>query len=66
MTGLPESAVRVVEELVSHLRGQQATATPPAFDSPQEWVKALREWAEGHARRDTLADDSRVAIYADQ
>jgi hypothetical protein len=66
VTGLPESAIVAVEQFVAHLRGQQAAVMPPAFDSPQEWVKALREWAEAHPTRDTLADDRREAIYSDE
>ncbi len=69
VTGLPDEAVRAVELLVAQLRGQQR---PPAerggmgsFPSYEEWSKALREWAESHPRRDTLADDSRETIYAD-
>jgi hypothetical protein len=69
VTGLPEEVVRAVELLVSQLRGQQH---PPAerrgigsFSSYEEWSKALREWADSHPRRDTLADDSREAVYAD-
>jgi hypothetical protein len=69
VTGLPEEAIRAMEVLVSQLRGQPH---PPAerggigsFRSYEEWSKALREWAESHPRRDTLADDSRETIYAD-
>jgi hypothetical protein len=66
VTGLPEEGIRAVELLVSHLHGQQAAGVPAAFSSQQEWVKAVREWAESHPRRDTLADDSRETIYADE
>jgi hypothetical protein len=67
VTGLSEETVRAVELLVSQLRGQ-----PPAqgrgigaFPSYEAWSKALREWADSHPKRDTLADDSRETIYAD-
>lgn len=69
VTGLPEDAVRAVELLVSQLRGQPY---PPgerggiaSFPSYESWSKALREWAGSHPKRDTLADDSRETIYAD-
>jgi hypothetical protein len=69
VTGLPEDVVQAVELLVSQLRGQPH---PPAerggigsYRSYEEWSKALREWAESHPRRETLADDSRETIYAD-
>jgi hypothetical protein len=69
VTGLPEDAVRTVERLVSQLRGQQNPNTERrgigSFASYEEWSKALREWAASHPKRDTLADDSRETIYAD-
>jgi hypothetical protein len=67
VTGLPEEAIRAVESLVSLLRGQQgatATAVPPAFSSREEWIKAIREWAESHKPQGTSADWSRESIYA--
>jgi hypothetical protein len=66
VTGLSEEAVRAVEQLVSHLRDRQAGGVPVPFSSRQEWAKAVREWAESHPRRDTLADDSRESIYPDR
>jgi hypothetical protein len=65
VTGLPEEAVRAVEQYVAQLRGQPAPVVPAPFSSPAEWARAVREWAESHPRRDTLADDSRETIYAD-
>ena len=69
VSGLSEEAVRAVELIVSELRRRQ---TPPAehhgigsFSSYEEWSKALREWVDNHPKRETLADDSREAIYAD-
>jgi len=64
VTGLPEAAVRAVELYVSQLRGQQASGVPSPFPSREEWARAVREWAESHPKRDTLADDSRETIYA--
>jgi hypothetical protein len=65
VTGLPEEAVRAVELYVSQLRSQQVAGVPSAFASRAEWAKAVRQWAESHPRRETLADDSRETIYAD-
>jgi hypothetical protein len=31
---------------------------------PEGWLKALREWAESHPKRDIVIDDSRERIYA--
>ena len=62
VTGLPEEAVRAVEALATALRNQaNGSSSNP---SPEEWCKALREWAEGHLRLDDPADWSRNAIYA--
>jgi predicted DNA-binding antitoxin AbrB/MazE fold protein len=41
-----------------------AITYPPGFSSPEEWVKALREWAGSHSRVEHLVDDSRESIYA--
>jgi hypothetical protein len=67
VTGLPEEAIRAVELLVSLLRGQQQDRLggTTQFSSREEWARATEQWAEGHPKRDTLADDSREAIYAD-
>ena len=69
VSGLSEESVRAVESLVSQLRSAEH---PPkqagpfgSYASYEEWSKALREWAESHPKRDTLADDSREAIYGD-
>jgi hypothetical protein len=69
VSGLPEEVVGAVELLVSQLRrAQQPPAEPRrfgSFSSYEEWSKALYEWAESHPKRETLADDSREAIYGD-
>jgi hypothetical protein len=62
VTGLSEEAIRAVESLVAVLL-QQANGSR-VYRSPQEWCKALREWAESHRRLDNPADWSRDAIYA--
>lgn len=66
VTGLPEEAVRDVERYVAQLRGRQVAAVPAQFPSREAWAQAVRRWAECHPRRDTLADDSRETIYADE
>lgn len=65
VTGLPEEAIRAVEWYVAQLRGRPVSGVPSAFASHEEWAQAVRHWAESHPKRDTLADDSRETIYAD-
>lgn len=67
LTGLPEDAVKAVEALVSVLR-EQATRQPPipGFESGDEWVKAIREWAASHTAKESEADWSREAIYGNR
>jgi predicted DNA-binding antitoxin AbrB/MazE fold protein len=43
---------------------EPAPSYPPGFTTPEEWVRALREWAASHPRVDHFADDSRESIYA--
>jgi hypothetical protein len=62
VSGLPEEAVRAVESLVSLLRREPQTVPPP-YPSPEEWVKAIREWAESHQPLGSSADYSRESIY---
>jgi hypothetical protein len=71
VTGLPEEAIGALESLVALLRGQQVPPEQPArlggtiqFSSPEEWIKAMREWAASHQSQDTSADWSRESIYA--
>jgi len=67
VTGLSEEAIRAVRSLVAQLRDQPARlAGTTSFSSREEWAKAVREWAESHPKRDTIADDSRESIYADR
>jgi hypothetical protein len=67
VTGLSEQAIRAVESLVSQFRGQRARlGGTQSFSSREEWVNAVREWAQSHATLNTIADDSRETIYADR
>jgi hypothetical protein len=65
LTGLPDTAVRAIEDLVEVLRRQ---AAPPGstvpFSSRGEWVKAIREWAGSHAPHAGAADWGREGIYS--
>lgn len=62
VAGLSEEAIRSVESVVAAFREQKND--PGVYGSPEEWCKALREWAEGHERLDNAADWSRDTIYA--
>lgn len=42
--------------------GGQAGAAP--FSCPEDWARAIREWAESHRPQETSADWSRESIYA--
>jgi hypothetical protein len=65
LTGLADEAIRVVESLVSLLKGQAASPGGMAlFSSRQEWIKAIREWAASHKPQGTSADWTRESIYA--
>ncbi len=62
VTGLSDAAIAAVEALVAVLReeaGDMAGRRPP-----DDWCRALREWAAGHRRLEHPADWSRDAIYA--
>ena len=63
VTGLPEEGIRAIESLVEFLRGQ-TQAAGPAFSSPEQWAKAIRDWADGHEPQGTSADWGRESIYA--
>jgi hypothetical protein len=62
VTGLSEKAIRAVESLVATLREQADPAIH--FRSPDEWSKALYEWAASHPVLPNSADWSRESIYA--
>jgi hypothetical protein len=38
---------------------------PPLYQAatPEDWVRAFREWAASHAALPSIADDSREGIY---
>jgi hypothetical protein len=58
VTGLPEEAIQAVQAVVALLRGQ-AKGAGPGFSSPEEWARAIREWAEGHTQGNQSADSCR-------
>jgi len=62
VTGLSDEAIRAVESLVASLREQANGSTP--YNSPEDWCKALREWAASHKHLDVPADWSRDTIYS--
>jgi hypothetical protein len=62
VTGLSDEAIRRVESLVADFR-EQANGNIK-YRTPEEWIKALRDWAASHRRLDKPADWSRDAVYA--
>jgi hypothetical protein len=65
VTGLPDEAVRAVESVVSLLRGRLAPQPGLApFPSPEQWIRAIRQWAQSHQPQGTSADWGREGIYA--
>ena len=74
VTGLQPEHIRVLETLVEAFRKQVAQPAappstywpgPPPGETAEEWIARLRAWSESHPKRETLADDSRESIYAD-
>ena len=43
-------------------RGNQGTSLHQSA-TPEEWVRAFREWAASHSFLSAVADDSRESIY---
>lgn len=65
VTGLPEPVVNSLRQLVDSLReGQGKNGAAPVGETPEEWVKRLRAWAEGHPKGTGDFDDSRESIYS--
>jgi hypothetical protein len=62
VTGLSDEAVRAVESFVAAFR--EPANGSGTFRSPDEWCKALRQWAESHRRLDNPVDWSRETIYS--
>ena len=68
---LKEKAAKGGQTLEEYLRSlavrdvaaSPALSYPPGFASPEEWVKAFREWAASHQPVDHFVDDSRESIY---
>jgi predicted DNA-binding antitoxin AbrB/MazE fold protein len=59
---LPEQ--QLVNVTITDEAPEPAPSYPPGFSTPEEWVRALREWAASHPRVDHFVDDSRESIYA--
>jgi predicted DNA-binding antitoxin AbrB/MazE fold protein len=55
---------QVVSVTITDEAAQPAPSYPPAFSSPEEWAKALREWTASPPRVAHFVDDSRESIYA--
>jgi hypothetical protein len=65
VTGLPDSVVRDLLQLVATLRQNLANGSRPAYElSPEEWSKEWRAWLASHTSRNPNFDDSRESIYA--
>lgn len=45
------------------VRVQVMDDAPAARETPEQWAKRLREWAQSHPRVSHFVDDSREAIY---
>ncbi len=67
VTGLPESVVHDIEQLVASIRDNLALSMgngqAGAELSPDEWIRQFRDWAVSHPRRQIQIDDSRESIY---
>ncbi len=69
---LKERAAKGGQTLEEYLRSlavrdvaaSPAFSYPPGFASPEEWVKAFREWSASHLPVDHFVDDSRESIYS--
>lgn len=67
VTGLPESVVRSIAEIVRAFRQNVAAGDSPhghAEPTADERVTAVRAWAASHPKRDIVLDDDRESLYA--
>jgi hypothetical protein len=64
VTGLPESVVNDLRQLVGTLRSSLGTKNgAPPGETPAEWAARLATWANGHPKRAVEFDDSREGVY---
>jgi hypothetical protein len=65
-SGLPESVVSDIRQLVTTLKGQLTDTNSPGLQSEtrEEWVNRLTAWAQSHPKRSIEIDDSRESIYS--
>jgi hypothetical protein len=65
VSGLPESVVNDLRELVNSLREWQALpGSTRSSETPEEWVQRFTAWVESHPKRPIEFDDSRESIYS--
>jgi hypothetical protein len=65
VTGLPESVVNDLRQLVTTLQNRlEATnGAAPRGETPAEWAGRLTAWVAAHPKRSVEIDDSRESIY---
>jgi len=66
-SGLPESVVNDIRQLVRTLRGQLTTTSDDSVtkkETLEDWAKRLTDWVQGHNKRPIEFDDSRESIYS--
>jgi hypothetical protein len=66
-TGLPESVINDIRQLVKTLIGQLETTKEELGsnkETPEEWAKRLTDWVQSHTKRAIEFDDSRESIYS--
>jgi hypothetical protein len=65
VSGLPESIVNGLRQLVDSLRERQGkNSTAPPNETPEEWAQRFMAWVESHPKRSIEFDDSRESIYS--
>jgi hypothetical protein len=66
-SGLPESVINDIRQLVKTLRGQLETTKEDLGsnkETPEAWAKRLTAWVQSHVKRPIEFDDSRESIYS--
>lgn len=64
VTGLPETVVNSLRELVGTLRGGPSPAGEVQATTPEERLAAFNRLMDAHAVPGVVIDDSRESIYA--